>query len=398
MEIHESREDEILTGACQDWLERKCGSEVQSFPLYDRATEMIGERVTPQIYEEFCNSLQGDLRYENRILENQYRLYSVNGQDVYVYYSAAEQQMRVICVEKMPEDLLTKPVWNGEPICEPVFDVLNMHYELQCGQNNGLGLVFILEDGSFLIYDGGFKEEDGERLFQYLKERNQRSDGILITAWILTHGHEDHYGAFLWLTKKYGSLVRVRYFLFNPVLNCREGTDYLCSVANTVAVAYPAAERVVPHTGMKFRFCGLTLEILFTHEDILPLPVTCFNDSSTVTKVTFSNGVQCLIMGDMQSRSRISLLQNVMGEYLKSDILQVPHHGDSGGTEVLYELIDPSVVIYSTSNEKFERISQKDWSLAPNAFLLNELHVKHVIIADERVQTVFGEHRFGQTE
>ena len=297
--------------------------------------------------------------------------------------------MRVICGGKMPEELLTEPVQNGAPVCEPSLAVLHMNYQLQGGQNNGLGLVFTLEDGSFLICDGGFKEEDGERLYRYLCDRNQGSDGILITAWIFTHGHEDHYGAFLWFTQKYGSLVRVRYFLFNPVLNCREGTDYLCSLADTVAAAYPEAVQVVPHTGMKFRFCGLTLEVLFTHEDILPLPVTSFNDSSTVTKVTFSNGVQCLITGDIQSRSRVSLLQNNMGKYLKSDILQVPHHGDSGGTEGFYELIDPSVVIYSTSNEKFERISRKDWTLAPNAFLLNELHVKNVIVADEQVQAVF---------
>lgn len=390
MDLHATEWNEVLIATCEKWLEKQCTEAVRRFPLYGGAVELTVGQATPEIYEAFCAALQGECLYESHMAGNFYRLLTVRGESLYLYYTAADHRIRTIFGCNVPPKLLSEPCRYGAPICTPTLDVLNMRYDLQGGQNNGLGLVLTLEDGSFLIYDGGFKNEDGDRLLEYLRSHNRRSDGILVSAWILTHGHADHYGALQRILREYSSLLDVRCFLLNPVQNCLEGTDGLGAISEQASQVYPNAVIAYPHSGMRFVFSGFTVEVLFTHEDILPRTVGSFNNASTVTRIIAPDGLRCLVMGDMQSESRVTILAQAMGDYLKSDILQVPHHGDSGGTEELYRLIDPSIVIYPTSNEKFSRICKETWTLAPNAFLLNRLHVKRVIVADGQAQTVFG--------
>ena len=43
----------------------------------------------------------------------------------------------------------------------------------------------------------------------------------------------------------------------------------------------------------------------------------------------------------------------IYGDYLKSDVLQVTHHGLIGGEIGLYKYIDPEVCLWSTSEKRF---------------------------------------------
>ncbi len=368
------------------WLETVHGVSARVFSLYGDALELIAENVGLSLYEEFCSYLNGQWHYENRILNNLYRLFSVGELDVYAYYTDSEHRLRAVVAPRSVYPLAEDCHFTSNTA--PTLSVLNMSYELQPSHDNGLGLILTLDDGSFVIYDGGFLESDADRIRDFLTQRNTRADGICITAWIITHGHEDHYGAFVWFLKKYHDLVKVKYFLLNPINHCGEGKDYLATVSELIDLYYTDATKLIPYTGMKFQFQNIRIEVLFTHQDILPLPVTCFNDASTITKITSPDGTTLLVTGDIQTRSRSSLLQNNMREYMKSDILQVPHHGDSGGTPDLYSLIDPHTVIYSTSNDKYERIRSEDWALAPNVFLLEKMQVKRVILADGGIKDI----------
>ena len=365
----------------REWFLNK-GIDAQRFPLYDSAVELVADVETRQLYDDFCSEFSEKCIYENEILSNRYKLFRVEEVDVYAYYTAGDERIRVICSKHTEYPFVME--------CDDYNDdikvaVLNMSYCEQSGSGNGMCMVLTLGDGRFVIYDGGFKESDGTRLFQYLNENNIREDGITIAAWVLTHGHEDHYGAFVHFTKKYSETVKVQYFVLNPILNCREREDFLIGVPDMIRKNYTYSKILIPHSGMKFQFNNLQMEVVFTHEDVLPQAVAVINDASIITRLS-ANGKTILVMGDCQFTT--PLVQRALGKYVKSDILQVPHHGDSGGSKDFYDLVDPETVVYCTSSEKFAKAKSKDWYLAPNHYLLNGLHVKNVIVADDGIQTL----------
>lgn len=361
-----------------EWFGDK-GITVQKFPLYDSAIELIA-KVELQQYVEFCSAIEGECIFENEILENRYKLFQMEEVDVYAYYTVGDSRIRVICSKHMQYPFGTECQKSADDVN---IAVLNMSYNEQPGGNNGLCIVLTLGDGRFVIYDSGFMKSDGDRLFQYLKESNVRADGITIAAWVLTHGHEDHYGAFVHFVKAYSDCVSVQYFMVNPVLNCKEREDDLIEVVEKIKENYSKSEILIPHSGMKFYFDNLELEVLFNHEDVRPQRILTINDASVVTRLR-ANGKTMLMMGDCQWC--VPLVQRAMQGYVKSDLLQVPHHGDSGGTQEFYNLVDPETVIYTTSLEKFKQENSTDWYLAPNYYLLNKLHVKTVVVADSCVQ------------
>ena len=60
---------------------------------------------------------------------------------------------------------------------------------------SGMSYVITLEDGRYVIIDGGYGgAADHHILYNYLKDNNKRKDKkIVIAAWIFTHDHSDHY-------------------------------------------------------------------------------------------------------------------------------------------------------------------------------------------------------------
>ena len=62
--------------------------------------------------------------------------------------------------------------------------------------NCGLCNVFILEDGSFIIEDGGhFTDGQAEALHDFLSAHSKGT--IRVAAWLFSHAHADHIGAFI---------------------------------------------------------------------------------------------------------------------------------------------------------------------------------------------------------
>ena len=107
------------------------------------------------------------------------------------------------------------------------------------------------------------------------------------------------------------------------------------------------------HAGQKFYFKGVEMEILFTEEDTYPLTVKCYNDTTAMMRFTFDNGKTFTVLGDSTVQTS-KLLANTYREYLKSDILQLAHHGLIGGDEQLYRYIDPECCFWATSKERYE--------------------------------------------
>ena len=112
----------------------------------------------------------------------------------------------------------------------------------------------------------------------------------------------------------------------------------------------------------------------------------------------FIGGQRVLVTGDA-SKVNIDEICARYGEYLKSDIMTVPHHGHNqnryrarNGTKELYTLVDPSIVMWpdgvSAQKKKmaWDGVAGSAWEA--NYYLVNSLHVKEVIVAGKTTTTV----------
>ena len=92
---------------------------------------------------------------------------------------------------------------------------------------------------------------------------------------------------------------------------------------------YPNCKEMKVHAGQKIQIADVSLEVLYTHEDLLT-PVGCFNSADsndTSTVIRFDNGqMSMMILGDAGQRTESRLRRVFTEATLKSDIVQPAHH------------------------------------------------------------------------
>ncbi len=217
---------------------------------------------------------------------------------------------------------------------------------------NGMSYIVQLADGSFVIYDGGYPDTDDD-LWNKLVELNNGTSGIVIRAWVLTHGHDDHYRCMQSFATNYASRVKVEYFLVSPInaMDLKsdwDGTFTDGTIYNSIN-KFAGAKTCYVHTGMRFTFCNTTMEILLTADDIFIENVPDdFNNSSIVSRI-YTKSKSVMFLADTGDDAAFKM-ENYYGKYLKSDICQVAHHGVEDFPLSSYELIRAPILFYPCSN------------------------------------------------
>ena len=257
-------------------------------------------------------------------------------------------------------DCFLPPEGCGETVCEPCLAVLGM--EVEKNDNNGLGLILRLQDGRFLIVDGGYyRDADATLVLDTLKELAPDPERIVIAAWVITHTHGDHCGAFMRLTECYREQVVLERFLFRPAEhNFPEPQTHWQKVLPEMVSRYAGAETVYLHTGQRFSLGGAAVEILFTPENLPPAGEYIQPNTNSVVFTVTVNGHKLLVTGDASDVS-MRFLNRTYGDYLKTDVITATHHGaahgdpepahaDEASIEAFYRFCDPKTVIWPTSN------------------------------------------------
>jgi hypothetical protein len=275
-----------------------------------------------------------------------------------------------------------------EKVVESSITSLSMNYAAGAWGNS---YIIQLEDGSFFVQDGGATNGgDYEKLYRVLCDLHARATGksvsasnpIRVAGWYLSHGHGDHYGNFVEMCRRHGSVILVDYLFANmpsddETYNCY---DPNLTIRNTmgdiVTMAKSGTTYVKVHAGQKFYLANLELEILYTHEDLYPINVEIFNDTTTTLRATVHHtdgsgkvdgSTSILFLGDLSSRGS-TCMRAMYGDYLKADIVQVAHHGYNGCDYSLYAAAAPSILLWPNSVAAF--ISQTD---TPNAVWYEEI-------------------------
>ncbi len=234
-------------------------------------------------------------------------------------------------------------------------------------EDYGLSYVIRLSDGRFILIDGGFGfEPDIDRLYDCLLKGSE-GKRPKIAAWIMSHPHEDHYRAYICFMEKYGTEVDIESYLFNfpdhddlfhyPSLEEGKDTDYLGDVSAITNVPImielmkkSGAPIYTPHTGQTYNIGDARLEFFATIGDTIHVTRN-LNATSLVFKMALG-GQTALFTTD--SGASYARLPERYGEYLRSDFLQIPHHGFSSGKEAdeiaMYELVAPKVCLLPVSD------------------------------------------------
>lgn len=335
---------------------------------------------TNEAFEDYCVLLQTEgftLYCDNSFGDNISATYTNRDVMVHLYYLHHIQEVRIITAPMLSTVLPPKEIEPYSKVTDSKITLMAL--DISSHEDNGLGIVVTLEDGSYIIVDGGY-EEDAAALYQYLADNNKRPDGkVVIAAWLLTHAHGDHYYNFRRFVSTYSSQVTVEYILAND-------TELYADFTNTISSAlrsFNGSRLIKPHTGQKLSIRNARLDVLFTHEDLYPHKADeePLNNTGTVLRMTI-DGQTFLIAGDVETTVN-DILCRIYKESLKSDILQVPHHGHPAGTIEFYNYVNPSVVLYSVSRHGFKRVKV----LSPNVHLLNNLNVREIVIADKSYKT-----------
>lgn len=185
---------------------------------------------------------------------------------------------------------------------------------------------------------------DTDNLIKYIKQNNNRVD-----YWFLTHAHNDHTGAFTQIANNnseieieniYVSLNDKTWYEENEPQRA-EFSSYLINTLNKESiknkVKTPMINEIIDIDGIKTEILGVRNPEIIENSG---------NEQSMVIKFDTGNKT-LLILGDTGEKSSKKLLEN-QKEKLKSDIVQMAHHGQAGATKELYEAVSPQICLWPT--------------------------------------------------
>ena len=345
--------------------------------LVNAGFELKEEKVTDYQFSKFDvtnTPSDGNYTYNgnykgNTTYHNYFFTYTNADYMVHTYFCEGDGGMRVI-VSEIEEYEKYVDVRNDNKtytdVTDPLFAILDIggkDITLTKGTNagskitgvtNGMCLVFRLSDGRFVIVDGGYwnaKDTEGEcveRLYNWLmehadydKDGNYKNNKVNIAAWVFTHHHSDHISVGWKFNQMYQAKdnVEVENYLYNfpdyeyaisvPGSNIDPGyyTEWFPKMGDLMK----RNNNLVAHTGFNYQFADMSIEILYTHEDMFPNSIKSFNNSNTVYKFTLA-GKTFLVAGDLEEPGQIDAIK-MTGTLLESDFLQVTHHGCNGQME-----------------------------------------------------------------
>jgi beta-lactamase superfamily II metal-dependent hydrolase len=236
----------------------------------------------------------------------------------------------------------------------------------------GMSYVVCLKDGKFILIDGGQNFElDGERLFNYLMTKTGGEKPV-VSAWLFTHGHCDHIRLATDFIKNYKDKIVVENIIYNvPKGNEYNGYDSSFNDVKFEEEFFAMLEKrkdinsVEVKTRDVFNFEGVEIIALNTAFDRYPENPGDRNQTSAVFKLIFDNGISFMVLGDAMGSRLVEMTNPSSTIYcndkeLKSDILQVAHHGlciggeeQYGALTTLYKKIAPKICFWPIGATRF---------------------------------------------
>ena len=348
--------------------------------------------VTAAKYDAYCADIvaKGYTLYaENKIDGNVYRTYE-NGYYVITTLYTEYNRMAKALIEPLSNTSLPAKaednVYTAVTGCDTTVTQVGQYREDDYDTTyNGMCYIIRLADGSFIIVDGGVntsKEDYAARFYNVLKKQAPDPDNIVIAAWIFTHGHSDHVDMFGKFASSYADMVTVESFIYNmPNVDKGTASGRPDMVRQRVEEYYPDAIKTKAHPGQVFHIRNAVVEILYTL-DVFEKALSDFNNTSIIFTVE-AEGKKMMFLGDYADMGD-TLLSLYSAEALKSDIVQVAHHGILGISNEVYERIGASYAFWPGLRIYVRKDNQDLYSLDQNKYIV-DLGDDRIFMAEDNV-------------
>ena len=370
-----------------------------------KSTEMIFSNAEETDFDNYCALL----------LQNGYQQHSTNARGkvktaifyddkdiLTVVYEGYYKEIDVI-LDSTAEVSLPCMDTTYTKVCDTAFAQVGVAYKYSDSiPTNGLCYVWRLEDGRFIIFDGGFNYSlAADILKTTLDTMAVDKNNIVIATWIVSHFHGDHVGSFISFSKKYATTVTVESMLYNMP------TEDQCAITNagyghwknclSAFPLYKGMKHYVAHPGQKYVFANAEIDMLYTLEMYAPKDLTYFNISSLVFNISFGS-FDMMMLGDCAEESNQVIRMNY-GESLEAEVVQVAHHGYKGGSTSLYRLINPIYVFWPVSDAEHSSMKSSAKSTTDrNAyFYLTNTRITNIYVAGDSVYLLAIEEDVGFT-
>ena len=215
-------------------------------------------------------------------------------------------------------------------------------------------------DSGVIVIDGGF-ESEADVLLEKLV-----SLGGHVDAWFFTHPHDDHYGAFCRIMEDNGDKIKVDRlycnFLPDELLAKHEAhyaelsSMYLAWI-RTLTEKH-GIERITMRRGDVYSIAGTEIHVLREPDESITENI--INNSSTVFRMDV-NGKRIMFLGDLGVEGGEQLLETVHAGELKSDYVQMAHHGQNGVEKAVYEAIAADICLWNTPTWLWDNMGENGY-------------------------------------
>ena len=328
-------------------------SETTLVDCNDSTSMIVANRTTIADFKGYCAELE-KLEFtlnasRDDVNGNYFRTYVKGGLAVTAYFTPSTKSARIIAGPAT--DIPTNEKDEAPETVKPSLTILSQGTRY----DNGLGMIYLLPNGKFLIIDGGYVR--GKQLYSILEELAPNKQQIVITAWYISHTHGDHQQSVTSFLRERYKNVKIESILYNyttteqynSITTGGEGANSAKGFATTLSnyLGNSDTKIIKPHTGQIYTYGSTTVEIMYTVEDILPKALDYLNTSSLVVRVNIGDH-SMLALADTTHVSG-DILREMYGAYLESDMVQLAHHGTYPGYASLYNTIKAPILIWPSN-------------------------------------------------
>jgi beta-lactamase superfamily II metal-dependent hydrolase len=249
-------------------------------------------------------------------------------------------------------------------------------------QAAGMSYLIINEKHEYAVIDGGELLSDAEELYRMMKDDSGK-DVVTVDYWFITHPHGDHLWALYNMAQsdELRSKFIVKKLLFSvpeQYERCAKEIGQLKFITEKLG-----AEHIEPVRGDKFAFGDIEFEFYMTYKD-LEKPSDP-NELSMIFSVKGKNK-KAMIVGDAYAAGCAAAVRLLKQEDrvrdLKSDIIQIAHHGLNGGDVDFYHYVGAEIAMVPISKSGYLAIN-KPWDRCATPNVFAQQHATSVFYAFE---------------